>query len=44
MPPNIGFDCRYGVLFTAVLREYSLPVDPASAAVLRTTAATCPAI
>jgi hypothetical protein len=42
MPPNEAFRCQYAVAFTAVLRGYDLPIDVASAAVLRDAAATCP--
>ncbi|KZS58179.1 hypothetical protein A4G26_14700 [Mycobacterium kansasii] len=42
MPPNAAFACQYGMQFIAVLRGYSLPVDQASAGVLRNAAATCP--
>lgn len=34
MPPNAGFTCGYATRFIAVLRAYSLPVDPASSTVL----------
>jgi hypothetical protein len=43
MPPNSAFACQYAVQFIAVLRGYQLPVDQASADVLRQAAATCPA-
>ena len=43
MPPNTAFHCQYAVQFVAVLRGYGLPIDSPSAAVLRDTAATCPA-
>jgi Protein of unknown function (DUF1524) len=42
MPPNEAFRCQYAVQFIAVLRGYDLPIDVASAAVLRDAAATCP--
>jgi len=42
MPPNEAFRCQYAVQFIAVLRGYDLPIDVASATVLRDTAATCP--
>jgi hypothetical protein len=42
MPPNEAFHCQYAVQFIAVLRGYTLPVDAASAEVLRDAAATCP--
>lgn len=42
MPPNAAFGCQYAMQFIAVLRGYSLPVDQASAGVLRNAAATCP--
>jgi hypothetical protein len=42
MPPNEAFRCQYSVQFIAVLRGYALPVDAASASVLRDAAATCP--
>jgi Protein of unknown function (DUF1524) len=35
MPPNTAYSCTYDREFVAVLREYSLPIDPASANVLR---------
>jgi len=43
MPPNTAFACQYAMQFIAVLRGYALPVDQASAGVLRQAAATCPA-
>ncbi|ORV85245.1 hypothetical protein AWC11_20075 [Mycobacterium interjectum] len=43
MPPNAAFACQYAMQFIAVLRGYQLPVDQASAGVLRRAAATCPA-
>ena len=42
MPPNEAFRCQYAVQFIAVLRGYDLPIDVASATVLRDAAATCP--
>jgi hypothetical protein len=42
MPPNRAFWCQYAVQFADVLRGYSLPVDLASATVLREAAGTCP--
>jgi hypothetical protein len=42
MPPNRAFWCQYAVQFAAVLRGYGLPVDAASARVLREAAGTCP--
>ncbi|OMC03135.1 hypothetical protein A5733_23670 [Mycobacterium sp. NS-7484] len=42
MPPNRAFWCQYAVQFVEVLRGYALPVDAASAAVLREAAGTCP--
>ena len=42
MPPNDAFWCQYAMQFIAVLRGYALPVDQASAGVLRQAAATCP--
>jgi Protein of unknown function (DUF1524) len=42
MPPNHAFWCQYGMQYIAVLRGYALPVDLASADVLRQAAATCP--
>ncbi len=41
MPPNTAFDCQYATRWIAVLRDYSLPVDPASGDVLRQAAGTC---
>jgi hypothetical protein len=43
MPPNAAFACQYAMQFITVLRGYQLPVDQASAGVLRQAAATCPA-
>ncbi|BBX26427.1 HNH endonuclease family protein [Mycolicibacterium alvei] len=42
MPPNHAFWCQYSVQFVEVLRGYALPVDAASAGVLREAAGTCP--
>jgi hypothetical protein len=42
MPPNAAFACQYSMQFIAVLRGYQLPVEQASADVLRGAAATCP--
>ncbi len=42
MPPNRAFWCQYSVQFIEVLRGYQLPIDAASAAVLREGAADCP--
>ena len=42
MPPNSAFHCQYAVQFAEVLRGYALPIDEASATVLRAGAATCP--
>ncbi|CQD11692.1 extracellular deoxyribonuclease [Mycolicibacterium conceptionense] len=42
MPPNRAFWCQYAVQFAEVLRGYALPVDAASAGVLREAAGTCP--
>ncbi|OBG22712.1 HNH endonuclease family protein [Mycobacterium sp. 852002-51057_SCH5723018] len=42
MPPNTAFACQYAIQFIAVLRGYQLPVDQASAGVLRQAASTCP--
>ncbi|MDF3342200.1 HNH endonuclease family protein [Mycolicibacterium septicum] len=42
MPPNRTFWCQYAVQFAEVLRGYTLPVDAASAGVLREAAGTCP--
>jgi Protein of unknown function (DUF1524) len=42
MPPNHAFWCQYAVQFVEVLRGYALPVDAASAGVLREAAGTCP--
>lgn len=41
MPPNRAFWCQYAVQFVEVLRGYSLPVDAASAGILREAAGTC---
>ncbi|MFC4602289.1 HNH endonuclease family protein [Rhodococcus kronopolitis] len=41
MPPNEDFRCDYARRFAAVLREYELPVDRASAAVLRAASGRC---
>lgn len=43
MPPNAAFACQYAMQFIAVMRGYALPLDEASAEVLRRAAATCPA-
>ncbi|MED5811863.1 HNH endonuclease family protein [Mycolicibacterium sp. 050232] len=42
MPPNRAFWCQYAVQFVEVLRGYALPVDAASAGVLREATGTCP--
>jgi Protein of unknown function (DUF1524) len=42
MPPNAAFHCQYAMQFIEVLRGYRLPVDAASAPVLRQAAQTCP--
>jgi hypothetical protein len=42
MPPNNAFWCQYSVQFAEVLRGYALPIDEASADVLRHAASTCP--
>jgi Protein of unknown function (DUF1524) len=42
MPPNAAFHCQYAMQFIAVLRGYGLPIDAASATVLRDAAETCP--
>ncbi|CRZ15161.1 HNH endonuclease family protein [Mycolicibacterium neworleansense] len=42
MPPNRSFWCQYAVQFVEVLRGYALPVDAASAGVLREAAGSCP--
>ncbi|WP_441959950.1 HNH endonuclease family protein [Mycolicibacterium houstonense] len=42
MPPNRAFWCQYAVQVAEVLRGYALPVDAASAVVLREAAGTCP--
>jgi CRISPR/Cas system Type II protein with McrA/HNH and RuvC-like nuclease domain len=42
MPPNHAFWCQYAVQFAEVLRGYSLPIDIASATVLRQATSTCP--
>jgi Protein of unknown function (DUF1524) len=41
-PPNPAYSCTYATKWIGVLREYALPIDPASADVLRREAATCP--
>jgi hypothetical protein len=43
MPPNAAFACQYAMQFIAVMRGYALPLDQASADVLRQAAGTCPA-
>jgi CRISPR/Cas system Type II protein with McrA/HNH and RuvC-like nuclease domain len=43
MPPNKAFWCQYAMQYVAVSRGYALPVDQASADVLRQATATCPA-
>jgi hypothetical protein len=43
MPANTAFWCQYAVAFIGVLRGYGLPVDAASATVLREAAGSCPA-
>jgi hypothetical protein len=43
MPPNAAFACQYAMQFIAVMRGYALPLDQASADVLRQAASTCPA-
>lgn len=43
MPPNTAFWCQYGMQFIEVLRGYQLPVDEASAEILRNAAGSCPA-
>jgi hypothetical protein len=35
MPSNAAYDCEYDRRFVTVLRTYSLPIDPASAAAVR---------
>jgi hypothetical protein len=42
MPPNTAYACQYATKFVAVLREFALPVDPASVPVLRQAATTRP--
>ncbi|PRC44149.1 hypothetical protein C6A85_000000101705, partial [Mycobacterium sp. ITM-2017-0098] len=42
MPPNVAFHCQYAMQYIEVLRGYQLPVDAASAPVLRSAAQTCP--
>jgi hypothetical protein len=42
MPPNGAFWCQYSVQFADVVRGYALPIDQASATVLRQAAASCP--
>ncbi|WP_218045616.1 HNH endonuclease family protein [[Mycobacterium] fortunisiensis] len=42
MPPNRAFWCQYAVQFAEVLRGYALPIDAASAGVLREAAGSCP--
>jgi Protein of unknown function (DUF1524) len=42
MPPNHAFWCQYSVQFAEILRGYALPIDHASADVLRAAASTCP--
>ena len=42
-PPNHAFWCQYAMQYIAVSRGYALPVDQASADVLRQATATCPA-
>lgn len=42
MPPNGAFACQYAMQFIAVMRGYALPLDQASADVLRQAAGTCP--
>lgn len=41
MPSNRAFDCRYATIWITVSRKYSLPVDLASADVLRRAEGTC---
>jgi len=41
-PPNRAYSCTYAAKWIGLLREYQLPIDPASADVLRREAATCP--
>ena len=43
MPPNHAFWCQYSVQFADVLRGYALPIDQASADMLRQAAGSCPA-
>jgi hypothetical protein len=42
MPPNRAFWCQDSAQFADVVRGYALPVDQASATVLRQAAASCP--
>lgn len=42
MPPNAAFNCQYATRFAEVLRAYGLPIDAPSAAVVASTAVTCP--
>jgi hypothetical protein len=42
MPSNNAFWCQYAMQFIAVSRGYALPVEKASADVLRQATATCP--
>jgi hypothetical protein len=42
MPPNTAFWCQYVMQYIDVMRGYALPIDQASADVLRQAAATCP--
>lgn len=42
MPSNGAFACQYAMQFIAVMRGYALPLDQASADVLRQAAGTCP--
>jgi hypothetical protein len=44
MPPNTAFRCQYAMQYLAVSRGYALPVDHASADVLRQATATCPRV
>jgi Protein of unknown function (DUF1524) len=41
MPPNASFDCVYVGRFMKVLSDYTLPIDPASADVVRRVMAGC---
>lgn len=43
-PPNRAYSCAYATRWIGLLRTYQLPIDPASADVLRREAATCPTI